>query len=264
MIVYFSGTGNTRYCARQLSELTGDTCIELTAAQLRQPSCATLQTADSRIITMFPTYSWGVPPVFMRFLREARIDCPAGTQAWMVTTCGDDIGLAALQWRRAVRRAGMVPCGAFSVQMPNTYVCMKGFDTDSAQVEQSKLSAAGPRLQHIADAIIGGKTDTVDVVTGSFAWFKTNVIRPWFDRFCMSPKPFHATDACTSCGLCIRSCPMKNMTAGVSGRPEWGNRCALCLRCYHICPQHAVQYGRQTADKGQYRHFLYSQSVRKK
>ncbi len=264
MIIYFSGTGNTRYCARELSKLLGDDCVELTSAQLRNPADAVVSTDDVRIIIMFPTYSWGMPPVIAAFLREARFEVPDGARVRMVTTCGDDIGPTATQWTRAMRRAGLKPYGVFSVQMPNTYVCMKGFDTDSAELEREKLEAAPTRLKKIADAIAAGEVNATDVVTGKYAWFKTNVIRPYFDRFCMSPKPFHATDACTSCGLCIRSCPMKNLTADAQGHPVWSARCALCLRCYHICPQGAVQYGRQTAGKGRYTHFLYSQSVRKK
>lgn len=67
----------------------------------------------------------------------------------------------------------------------------------------------------------------------------------------MSPKPFRHTEKCTSCGLCSRSCPMENI-AMKPGGPEWGKHCALCLRCYHICPTHAVAYGKATDGKGQY------------
>ena len=39
-------------------------------------------------------------------------------------------------------------------------------------------------------------------------------------------------------------------------RPTWGPNCALCMRCYHLCPNHAINYGRETENKGQYRYFL--------
>jgi len=35
-------------------------------------------------------------------------------------------------------------------------------------------------------------------------------------------------------------------------KPVWGMDCTSCLACYHVCPQHAVQYGKRTKDKGQY------------
>ena len=31
-----------------------------------------------------------------------------------------------------------------------------------------------------------------------------------------------------------------------------GNGLTSCLACYHVCPKHAVQYGRRTKRKGQY------------
>ena len=36
------------------------------------------------------------------------------------------------------------------------------------------------------------------------------------------------------------------------GRPVWGADCAMCLACYHHCPEHAVGYGNATKGKGQY------------
>ena len=37
-----------------------------------------------------------------------------------------------------------------------------------------------------------------------------------------------------------------------NAKPVWGDNCAMCLSCYHHCPKHAVEYGRQTMMKGQY------------
>lgn len=39
----------------------------------------------------------------------------------------------------------------------------------------------------------------------------------------------------------------------VTDRPVWGDNCTQCLACYHICPVHAVEYGKVTAKKGQYK-----------
>ena len=67
----------------------------------------------------------------------------------------------------------------------------------------------------------------------------------------MSPKPFHATDACIACKKCEKVCPVHNIT--VTDKPQWGNNCTQCLGCYHICPVHAIEYGKMTCRKGQYR-----------
>lgn len=169
----------------------------------------------------------------------------------MVCTCGDDIGRADDRWRKLIGRRGWSPRGAFSVIMPNTYVCMKGFDVDSPGLGASKLAAMPARVAGIIGAMKRGFSGS-DVTRGSYSWLKTAVVYPFFKYTCMSPRPFGASDACISCGLCSRECPMENITMK-NGRPVWGDRCALCLRCYHRCPVSAIAYGKETDGKGHYR-----------
>ena len=37
------------------------------------------------------------------------------------------------------------------------------------------------------------------------------------------------------------------------GRPQFEDRCVLCMRCIHDCPQEAIQIGRATVDKLRWR-----------
>ena len=65
--------------------------------------------------------------------------------------------------------------------------------------------------------------------------------------FLMPPKPFHATEACIGCKKCEKVCPVGNIT--VTDRPVWGGNCTQCLACYHVCPVHAVEYGKDDREK---------------
>lgn len=257
MIYYFSGTGNTRECARMLARRTGDGLSEFGVAVLRQPSAAHIQIPDKRFILMTPVYSWGLPPVVMDILRKSTFEFGPDTEAWLVVTCGDDIGETADSWRSTVRDIGFRPMSAFSIQMPNTYVSMKGFDVDSKEIESHKIAAMTGRIEKIARAICDGKANADDVVRGKWAWLKTHLVHPWFVRNKMSAEPFYADESCIGCGLCINSCPMENIVAVKGNKPSWRSDCAGCLRCYHICPRHAIQYGTQTAGKGQYTRFIH-------
>lgn len=253
MIVCFSGTGNSLHVARQISEQLGDEIVMLPA-----PKGTRIEPRDGRVIWVFPVYSWGIPPVLRRWISSMQI--PGGHRLWhfAVMTCGDDCGLADDTWRSALARRGWIGREAFSVQMPNTYVEMKGFDVDSPELAAAKIAAATPRVEVICSEIQTIQEEDAwecqryrnDVVRGKFAWVKTRVIYPWFKRFAMSPKGFHATDECISCGLCAKSCPLSNI-AMANGRPQWGDNCAFCQRCYHICPRHAVAYSTATRGKGQ-------------
>lgn len=255
MIIVFSGTGNSMHVARMLSGILGDGIVTLP-----QPSTALPAPDHDRVIWVMPVYSWGIPPVVARWMKT--MDIPGGEHLphFGVFTCGDDIGNAHFMWGRAADRRNWEPLGEWSVQMPNTYVLMKGFDVDSPTVARKKIESATARTRHIADLIAkmtetfnaGGYCEPVaDVVRGRFAWIKTAVIYPWFKRYAMSPEPFFADSRCIGCSICANSCPLKNISMD-GGHPRWGKDCALCLRCYHICPRHAVAYSIATRGKGQY------------
>lgn len=251
MIIYFSGTGNTAMAALMLANELGDDCMmQMDSKMLLHPEYCALQGVRGRIIWAFPTYSWGIPPVVAKFMQEVSADeSVENALHYMLTTCGDDIGYADRQWRSLMKKRGWNAVGAFAVQMPNTYVCMKGFDVDSPSLEKKKLSDAPYAVARIAESIINDGHDIL--IRKSFSWVKTYVIYPWFRKYAMSPKPFKFTESCISCGKCAASCPMSNIRM-VNSHPSWSDRCAMCLRCYHICPAHAVDYDNQTASKGQY------------
>lgn len=251
MIIVFSGCGNTAAVAAELASYTSDEVVRLTSEMLRADKPApSLEVSGRHIVWAFPTYSWGVPPVVRRFIRRVNLLGAGAVGHVMVTTCGDDIGRCADMWRRDIASRGWKPIRAFSVTMPNTYVTMRGFDVDRHDVAVEKIAHMPGRVADIAAHIDEEGPD--DLVAGRMAWLKTAVVYPWFVRMGMSPVPFGHTDACTGCGRCAECCPMANI-AMTGRRPQWGDDCAFCLGCYHVCPAHAVAYGKTTGRKGQYR-----------
>ncbi|MDE6267279.1 MAG: EFR1 family ferrodoxin [Muribaculaceae bacterium] len=253
MIIFFSGTGNSRHVAQALGKELGESnIVELTGDFLRYPEQLRLESEEGgRVIWVFPTYSWGVPPVVAEVISKVNIDGGERADHYMVTTCGDDIGKCHMQWRNLISGRRWKPLATFSVQMPNTYVCMKGFDVDPEQVAMEKIHESVMRVHSIAE-FIKQRYKIDDVVEGRWPKIKTRYIYPYFKKHYMNPSGFHVSETtCISCGKCSRNCPMDNIE--LKGKfPVWGAVCAFCLRCYHGCPVHAIEYGNSTVGKGQY------------
>lgn len=249
MILYFSGTGNSRKVAEALAAELVMPMGDIMSVE-RDIASVTVKL----VIWIFPIYSWGLPPVVVNYIKALDVSKNVAARHVMVCTCGDDIGLAHKQWRELLRKKGLNAGSAYSVQMPNTYTLLPGFDVDSKEVEGAKLAAMSERVKSVAERIKRNE-DGDDVVTGSYCFLKSKIVYPLFVKFGCSTRPFKTSEACVGCGLCEKKCPTRNIVM-IEGRPKWGDRCTMCLRCYHVCPHHAVEYGGATRKKGQYRTLL--------
>ncbi len=170
----------------------------------------------------------------------------------MAATCGDDSGLTMYEFQSLLEQRNQHVSSFYTVQMPNSYVNLPGFDVDKTDVQLQKVTAAQRQLQVMAEQI-RQREPVTQVVKGDFPWLKSKVIRPVFNRWLVNDSFFHVSSACKGCGTCARVCPVQNIC--VKDKPEWQHgECLTCMACYHHCPEHAITFGKYTDQKGQY-HF---------
>ena len=246
MIFYFSGTGNSQWVAQQLAEALCEIVHPITGKHSNK--IYSLQPGE-RVGFVFPVYSWAPPEVVLRWIASLQFN-QVPEYIYFVCTCGDDTGKTPRIFRQAVADRGWVCHAGFSVVMPNTYVCLPGFDVDSQELQNRKITQAKERISQLKEWIIA-KVSRFDCHEGSMPFVKSYVLRPFFNRFLTSPRAFHVKDTCISCGKCEQVCPLHNIQLENS-KPVWGANCSMCLACYHHCPTHAIAYGKQTQKKGQY------------
>ena len=153
MIIYFSGTGNSRYVALSLGNLLHQSVLSLSDTPVHE-----INEADKTLIMVFPVYSWGIPPLVAEYIRgfndsfieDVRMK---DTAVIMVCTCGDETAMAPEMFRKEWRKRGVDVKAVWSVTMPNNYVLLPGFDVDSDATERKKLSDSASRIRHNADSL---------------------------------------------------------------------------------------------------------------
>lgn len=247
MLFYFSGTGNSAWVAQRVAQGIDEDRV----CSIPTKTYTFELSQNEPLGFVFPCYAWGVPRFVETFIRNLQIENVS--YVYFIITCGDDTGYTSRIFCDLIASKGWRCSLGYAVQMPESYVNLPGFDVDPADKALHKIETARERLQVAISYVFRRSEGCFDTLPGRFKWIKSYVVRPFFNKMLVTPKPFRATTACNTCGRCVSVCPFSNVKLGGGGKKvQWGGNCVLCMRCYHSCPNHAVRWGWFTNHKGQY------------
>ncbi len=278
MIFYFSGTGNTKWAASKLAAATHDSLISIapymraddTMHDMTEPF--TLQ-EDELLGFVFPVHGWRVPRLVREFIANLKIQRAENTEAgkkeetrrpfvYCVCTAGDSIGLTIENLNEVISsNPSLAALGitavdsSYSLIMPESYVGLPFMDVDPKEREIRKKEEAAQELAVACEEIFNRKQGVNRLVKGPIPWFFTKVVGGFFEKVLITDKRFHVEkDRCVKCGICANVCPVGDIKGGHGAYPEWLHHkdCLTCFTCYHHCPHHAIEFGKQTRKKGQY------------
>ena len=244
MIVYFSGTGNSRYIAEYLADALDDAVLSV--GDYTKSGAVPVLASEKPWVFVAPVYVSSPAAAMLDFIRSGSFS--GEKRAWFIVDGAGEKSASSAYAKRLCRRKGLTYMGTASLAMPQNYLLY--FKMRTEDEIQTMLSSARERLAVLADTLraerpFEGKT------ASAAEYLMTEAVRRLYYRFFMSAKPFYATDACIACGKCVSVCPYANVRLA-EGRPVWGKRCTHCMACIHSCPVHAVEYGRRTAGKPRY------------
>lgn len=244
MVIYFSGTGNTRYAAETLCAILRSKMFNMKKT-IRQGKRVKFYSAEPYIICA-PIYAWRFPPIVESFLENS--DFWGSNEMYFVATCASGTGNAAKYLKKICEKKGMRFMGFAGVPMPENYTVM--FKTPDKEEQDRIFSLANGELVRIANTILRNDIleDSLDM---KLMKPLTLAVNPWFFGAFVSCKKFRATDKCVGCGRCVRECPYRSISL-VEGRPVWGDKCTHCMACINGCPMGAIEYGRKTVGKPRY------------
>lgn len=244
MILYFSGTGNTRYAARGLAKLLGDEAVSMNSL-IRTRTHKRFYSERPYVICA-PIYAWRFPRIVESFIR--RSDFWGSDRFYFVATCDSQTGGAAYFLKKICEEKSVRFCGFSSVAMPENYIVM--YDAPSGEEQDEILSVADEEIKSVAQRIREGELIS-DSRKMPFAGIASRVLNPFFYSFFVGDRKFRADSSCVSCGKCTEVCPFNNISLK-DGRPVWNSRCTHCMACICVCPVTAIEYGGKTEGKERY------------
>jgi ferredoxin len=233
--LYFSGTGNTKYCVEQfLKHFEGiNSAFSIEANNIND-----VFADDDVIVFGYPIYFSNIPKIVYDFIIKNKNNF-ANKKIFIIATMGlfsgDGTGCSA----RLLKKYGAEIIGGLHLKMPD---CIGDEKLLKKTLDENKsiIKMAKEKIKHSADQLKAGTPAKEGLnifyhIAGLFGQ------RLWFYGKTTSykDKPDINLQKCASCGICIKNCPMNNLEK-TDGKIISKKRCTMCYRCVNHCPRCAL------------------------
>lgn len=235
VILYFTGTGNCLYIARQLAGKDGEL---LSIPQLVKDKRYDIEADEIGIV--YPIYGHMPPHMVWTFIEKSRL---RAKYKFAVLTYGSRKCSAVEIWDGISSKAGNAFDYIATIVMVDNW--LPNFDMN----EQMKIDKHIPEnLAKISKDIESRRRwhEPVSQLEREQhqEFLERSGIDPKMGFLLRSEKYFTVTDLCIECGICTYVCPHGNYSLTPKGAELEGD-CEFCFACIQNCPQKAIQFAEQ-------------------
>ena len=255
ILFYFSGTGNTWWCAEKLKvELESlDSSVEMYSLEnpiLEENNFVENKIKESfQIVIGYPTYGSDMPLNVREFVKNLPIVEDQKKIAFFCTQAGYT-GDGNVYFMKDVEAKGYNFLQSIQITLTtnfNVNIPPFNFSKPAAgkKLERKKTKAL-KKIKMLAECIQEGKRK---IVGTQFYYWPGKIQRYFFNKGEKSfPKYFiFNKEKCVNCQLCVKNCPTENLFFDETGELNWtkNEKCIACVRCYNFCPKDAIFIGKK-------------------
>ena len=244
MVIYFTGTGNSKFAAENIAKITGDTVYD-SALSLKEGTAMSF-TEEDTLVFVCPIYVSALPEPFEALIRKSSFK--KGAKAYFFMTYAGGIGAADRFCKKICEDMDLQYMGTSGVAMPQNYLLYfpMGSDWDNRKTVGHAMDA----IKKAAEAIrLSSPFEETKSKISHYLIAKVSL--PIYDKFFITAKDFYATDECIGCSKCARVCPLGNISMK-DKVPVWGDKCTHCMGCINLCPKEAIEFGNRSQGKPRY------------
>ncbi|QQO09980.1 EFR1 family ferrodoxin [Breznakiella homolactica] len=233
--IYFSGTGNTKYCVERFVHYFDSATM---AVSIEQDNIDALLADHGTVVFGYPVYYSNIPKIVRDFITDHK-NSFAGKKIFIIATMGLFSGDGAGCSARLLKKYGASVTGGLHITMPDCIGDVKLLKK-SLEKNRALVRAAEKKIDASAERMKQGRPDRngLNIFSHAAGLFCQ---RLWFygETNSYKSKPKIDRDNCIVCGICVKNCPMKNLKQ-IEGSIISGKKCTLCYRCVSTCPAKAL------------------------
>lgn len=232
VVLYFTGTGNCLYVARQLAGKEGEI---LSIPQLMRKKQFEIEADEIGLV--YPIYGHMPPYMVREFIKKAQLKAE---YKFAVLTYGMRKCNAVEIWDGISRKAGNVFDYIGTIVMVDNW--LPNFDMN----DQMKIDKHIPENLAKITSDLSNRRRWHEPVTQEEreqheGFMSLSGLDPEVGFLMKADRSFRVTDDCIHCGICTYVCPRGNYQLTGQGVKMQGD-CEFCFACIQNCPQRAIQF----------------------
>lgn len=233
--IYFSGTGNTKFCVdkfiKEYDHSENSFSIEYNETLKKIQN-------HNEIVIGYPVQYSNIPKILRDYIVD-NWDIWKGKNIFIIATMGLFSGDGAGILARLLENYGAVIVGGLHLKMPDSIgderALKRNFKKNKALVMKAE-----EKIYKTVQDIKNGKPPqeglgTFCHLSGLFGQrlYFLGKTKKYTDKLKINPQK------CIGCGLCEKLCPMNNI-ALANGIALSNDKCTMCYRCISKCPRQAI------------------------
>ena len=233
--IYFSGTGNTKYCIEKFLEECGD---DIKSYSIEDEKAVSEIKNHEKIVIAYPVYYSNIPKILSDFIKN-NSTIWQDKEVFVIATMGlfsrDGAGILA----RLLKSYGAKILGGLHLKMPD---CISDVKLLKRTLDENKeiVKKAEEKIKNSADNFKKGGYPQEGIgllyhIAGLFGQrlYCYNATKNYSDKLKIN------REKCIGCGICANVCPMNNIEI-IENKAVGSNMCTKCYRCVNKCPTQAI------------------------
>ena len=235
-IVYFSGTGGTLRVAKQFADSFRTHNINVNIRDI-SPCSPYVQKPCDLLLVLYPVYAANAPEPIYHFISKLSKENACAAVVISVSGGGDITPNTAcrLHTVKRLEKQGYPVVYEHMIVMPSNFII-----ATPEELSNRLLEILPNKVERIVEDLLLGITRKTkpNLLNRIISFFGE------FEKLPFAGKSFalhiRVQDNCNGCGLCVNSCPAKNIHMS-NHRPVFSKNCLLCLKCIYDCPKSALK-----------------------